>query len=338
MAGKEREEAERGQGARAELALALDWVAALRGWSAQCSALPQVREVLARMAPLRGAAEPGVDIRQIDLDGVPVEVSRAMAAGPDGVPVEVSRATAADPDGPVLLHFHGGGFTIGGPWDDRLYLSRMALALGGSAVSVGYRLAPEHPYPAAVHDGTTAYRALLESGVDARRVIVSGGSAGGGLALLVLREARRLGLPGPAGLVLQSPLVDFTVSGRSHTTNAATDPLTSRESIARAVTAFLAGADAAACSPLFGDLAALPPTLVQVGQDEVLLDDTLALVKEMSAAGVAVSHEVWPDVLHTWHGFGCLTAARVATERLASFARAQTAIPAPRGAGLAEEK
>ncbi|MCD2114114.1 alpha/beta hydrolase [Rhodococcus rhodochrous] len=234
---------------------------------------------------------------------------------------------------PTVVHFHGGGFTIGGPSDDRLYLSRLVQDLGARTVSVDYRLAPEHVFPAAVEDGVDVLATLLAGGTDPNTLLVSGESAGGGLAILVLQEAHRRQLPPPAGLLLQSPLVDFTASGRSHQLNADSDHVTSRASILWTAKTFLSGADPRVHSPLNGNLQTLPPTLIQVGDTEVLLDDSRALAMRLDSAGVTVHLEVWTDVLHTWHAFACLDASRRATERVVEFAHAQltnrTAEPHP---------
>nr|WP_064569852.1 alpha/beta hydrolase [Gordonia sp. LAM0048] len=294
--------------APAELATALGWVAQFRARAASVRTPVELRAVFADLAPARGSAQPGVRFRPEVIDGIAVDVGL-----PDG-------DDQGDAVRPTIVHFHGGGFTIGGPADDRLYLSRLARSCGARTVSVGYRLAPEDPFPAAVIDGVHVLSALLAAGTDPGAIVVSGESAGGGLAVLMLQEARRRGLPSPAGLVLQSPLVDFTCSGNTHLRNAETDSVTSRASILRSVGDFLAGGDPGTNSPLRGDLAALPPTLLQIGDEEVLLDDSRALADGLRAAGVSAELDVWSDVLHTWHAFGCLGAARRATERVARFA------------------
>ncbi|MEU9408202.1 alpha/beta hydrolase [Streptomyces sp. NPDC048281] len=297
-----------GVAAEAELARAVEWTRELKRRTRDCADLTEVRAVTGRMMATRLG------------EGPPAGVRIAQAAF-GGVPAEVVTADGAPPAGPVLLHLHGGGFMLGAPPDDRLFLSGVATGIRGRTVSVDYRLAPENPYPAAVDDGVAVYEALLRSGVDPNSLVVSGESAGGGLALLCLQRAHRIGLPRPAGLVLLSPLADFTLSGASHETNAEGERFTSREGLARGLASFLAGADAHAVSPLANDLAGIPPSLVQAGDTEILLDDARGVAAGLRSAGVPVALEIWGGVLHTWHGFPHMTAAQRATTHVVRFLR-----------------
>ncbi|HJV56135.1 MAG TPA: alpha/beta hydrolase, partial [Methylomirabilota bacterium] len=207
--------------------------------------------------------------------------------------------------GRVVLYLHGGGYVIGSPRSHRHLAAAIAAAGQASALLLDYRLAPEHPYPAAVDDVTAAYRWLLEQGVAPGHVVIGGDSAGGGLTvatLLALRDAR---LPLPAGGICISPWVDLTFSGASYRTRAAVDPIVKRPGIDEMARAYL-GATAAQtplASPLFADLRGLPPLLIHVGSDEVLLDDAVQLADRAKTAGVDATLEVWDRMIHVWHWF-----------------------------------
>ena len=205
----------------------------------------------------------------------------------------------------VLLHFHGGGYVLGNPAGSRVLTTEFARSSQAAVASVEYRLAPEHPYPAAVEDALSAYRWLLESGVAPGAMAVGGESAGGGLALALLVAARDGGLPMPASAVLISPWLDLSCSAASFETKASVDPLLTRQSLGEMAEAYLQGADPRLpyASPLFANLAGLPPLLIQVGSDEVLLDDSLELERRARAQGVKVQLRVWPEMIHVWPMF-----------------------------------
>ncbi len=230
--------------------------------------------------------------------------------------------------GRVVLYLHGGGYVIGSPRSHRHLAAAIAAAGQASALLLDYRLAPEHPYPAAVDDATAAYRWLLEQGVAPRHVVIGGDSAGGGLTvatLLALRDAR---LPLPAGGVCISPWVDLTFSGASYRTRAAVDPIVKRPGIDEMARAYL-GATAAQtplASPLFADLRGLPPLLIHVGSDEVLLDDAVQLAERAKAAGVDATLEVWDRMIHVWHWFlPMLDEAQAAVDGIGRFIQSRAA-------------
>ena len=205
----------------------------------------------------------------------------------------------------VVLYLHGGGYVIGSPRSHRHLAAAIARAAGTRALLLDYRLAPEHPFPAALGDAVAAYQWLLAQGIAPGRVVVAGDSAGGGLTVATLLALRDGGLPRPAGGVCISPWVDLTNSAASYVTKAAVDPIVTREGIEGMTQAYVGGGDRKAplVSPLYAHLNDLPPLLVQVGSDEVLLDDARGLGERAKAAGVDVTLEEWPSMIHVWHWF-----------------------------------
>jgi acetyl esterase/lipase len=223
-----------------------------------------------------------------------------------------------------LLFLHGGGFSSGSCVTHRELAARLSLASGARALVLDYRLAPEHPFPAAVEDAATGYEWLLAQGIKAGQIAVGGDSAGGALALAALLLLRERGIALPAATVLFSPWLDLAVSGPTITSRAALDPLTSGEDLRAAAALYLAGADPATplASPLFGDLRGLPPTLVQAGDHEVLLSDATRLAERAEAAGVALTLDVWDEMWHVWHAWaGILPEGQQAIDRAGQFIR-----------------
>ena len=185
-----------------------------------------------------------------------------------------------------------------------------------------YRLAPEHPFPAAVEDALAAYRSLLDAGVAAKRIVIAGDSAGGGLAVSCLLAARDAGLPMPAAAACLSPWTDMTASGGSYQSKASVDVLVSQGDLTRYGAAYLGAASPTAplASPALADLEGLPPLLIQVGSEEVLLDDARLLAAKAEAAGVAVSLDEWPGMIHVWQWYWpVLEEGRQANAALAAF-------------------
>ena len=227
----------------------------------------------------------------------------------------------------AMLMFHGGGYVFGSPEMYRPLAGRVAKAVHAAVYRPSYRLAPEHPHPAAVDDGLAAYRALLGQ-VPAERLAVGGDSAGGGLSVAVLQAAGRAGLPMPACLVLLSPWLDLTGDGESHTTNADSEILILPASVERA-TRFYRGevaADDPAVSPLFGDLTGLPPTLVQVSRNELLYSDSESFADRAGAAGVDVDLRVVDDLWHVWHLMApVVPEARASIAEIGEFVRRHAA-------------
>jgi monoterpene epsilon-lactone hydrolase len=242
-------------------------------------------------------------------------------------PAEWLQPPGARPDAAVL-YLHGGGYVIGSPRSHRHLAAAIAHAAGAPALLLDYRLAPEHPFPAALDDALAAYEWLLGRGLAAGRLVVAGDSAGGGLTIATLLAARDRGLPRPAAGVCISPWVDLTCSGATYVTKAAVDPIVTRESVDMMADAYAGRSDRKAplVSPLHADLRDLPPLLVQVGSDEVLLDDALGLAERARAAGVDVTLEEWPTMIHVWHWFlPMLAEAERAVGVIGSFVRARIA-------------
>lgn len=226
----------------------------------------------------------------------------------------------------AMLMFHGGGYVFGSPRMYRPLAGRIARAADAAVHLPSYRLAPEHPHPAAVDDGLDAYRAMLEQ-VPPERLVVGGDSAGGGLSVAVLQAAGREGLPMPAGLVLLSPWLDLTGEGASHTTNADSEILILPESVERA-SRFYRGevaADDPGVSPLFGDLTGLPPTLVQVSCNELLYSDSESFAERATAVEVDVDLSTVPDLWHVWHLMAPIVPeARASIAEIGEFIRHHT--------------
>jgi len=250
---------------------------------------------------------------------------------PDGV---VSRRTVLggrpalelDPDtasGPGrLLYLHGGGYLAGSPDTHAGLAGELARRAGLRAVSVDYRLAPEHPFPAAVDDGLAAYRELLSTGTDPQDLVLAGDSAGGGLGIATLLAAREAGLPQPAAVALFSPWVDLTLTGGSIRSKEGADPIFTEADVRAYADLYVGAGDRAAplASPVFADLAGLPPLLVQAGANEVLLDDAVRLAGRAGADDVEVTLEVGPGLPHVYQlHYGRLEEADAALDRAARF-------------------
>jgi epsilon-lactone hydrolase len=254
---------------------------------------------------------------------VPGPSADTETIGVDAGGVRADRVTTpASEEDRHVLHLHGGGFITGSPPLYRHLTWRIASAARACVLSIDYRLAPEYPFPAALDDAVTAYHWLLAEGADPRRIAVMGDSAGGGLALSLLLRLRDQGIPLPAAAVALSPWTDLALTGPSLSLNASADPLVSAEQARRFVDYYLAGADPRTpyASPLYGKPEGLPPTIIQVGSDEVLRDDAVRMADRMRAAGCRVELEIWPRMPHVWHLFApVMPDARSAIERIGAF-------------------
>jgi acetyl esterase/lipase len=221
-----------------------------------------------------------------------------------GVPAEWVSAEGSAADRAVL-YLHGGGYIIGSVRTHRVLMAGLSQASGARVLGLEYRLAPEHPFPAPVEDAVAAYRWLLAEGYDAANIAVAGDSAGGGLTVSVMVQLRYLGLPMPGAAVCFSPWVDLEGVGESMDTNAEIDPMVQREGLSFMAEVYLGGCNPRAplAAPLYADLQGLPPTLIQVGSAETLLDDSTRLADRTRAAGVDVRLDVWEDMIHVWQLF-----------------------------------
>jgi acetyl esterase/lipase len=227
--------------------------------------------------------------------------------------------------GNVMLYLHSGVYVIGSAAATVPLVGELVRRTGVRAVTLEYRLAPEHPYPAAVDDARAAYEGLLGQGVAPGRIVLAGESAGGGLAVAVLLAAREAGLPMPSCLYLMSPYADLTLSGDSLAERESLDPILSPEGLRVRAPEYVGAADAAdpLISPVFGDLQGLPPLLIQVGSHEILLSDALRLAARAAASEVAVTLEVTPGAPHVFQGFGgLLDEATAALGRASDFIKA----------------
>jgi acetyl esterase/lipase len=221
-----------------------------------------------------------------------------------GVPVAEITVAGIEPRH-VVLYFHGGVYVLGDALGAAELASQVGRRTGAKVFSVDYRLAPEHPFPAAVDDALAAYEALLEGGTAPSDIVFAGESAGGGLAVATLVNARDHALPLPAAAFVMSPYADLTLAGTTLETKREVDPLLSRESLTARAPDYTAGQDAALglISPIFADLSALPPLIIQCGTHEVLLDDAIRLAQRAATADVAVTLDITAGVPHVFQTF-----------------------------------
>lgn len=274
-------------------------------------ALPRDRS--ASIEQQREAMEQGTQVfPALDLEIIPIDAN--------GVPAEWVKPTTEETG--VILYLHGGAYVAGSPRTHRNLTTRLAEATKHPVLAIDYRMAPEHPHPAAVEDAVAAYRYLLEGVKSPSDIAVVGDSAGGGLtvALLVALKSARLPMPGCA--VPISPWTDMEGIGESWTTRQDVDPLIDAEDLRKKGAMYLAGADprTPTAAPIYADLSGLPPMLIPVGDAEVLLDDSLTLAKRAREAGVDVTLDHADEMIHVWPLFaGLAPEADAALERIAEF-------------------
>jgi len=257
-------------------------------------------------------------------EGVSSEIATA-----GGIAAEWITAVGAGSER-TIYWLHGGGYCIGSINTHRGLLARISGASGARALAIDYRLAPEHPFPAAVEDAVAAYRWLLSTGVDPAQVIIGGDSAGGGLTVATLVALKEAGEPMPGAAACISPWTDLALTGESLISKADADPMITNDGITRVRDAYISDADPRAplASPIYADLSGLPPLLVQVGENEVLLDDSTRLAERAEAAGVDVTLEVWPEMIHVWHFFAAmLPEGQQAIDRIGEYVREHVGAP-----------
>jgi epsilon-lactone hydrolase len=226
------------------------------------------------------------------------------AAALGGVPTAEITLDGIEPRH-VVLYFHGGVYVLGDAFQSAGLAAQVGRRTRATVISVDYRLAPEHPYPAAVDDALAAYQALLHTGTAPSDIAFAGESAGGGLAVATLVNAHDHGLPLPAAAFVMSPYADLTLAGATMDTKREVDVLMSRDNLQSRITDYTAGQDAALglISPVFADLSGLPPLIIQAGSHEVLLDDAVRLARQAATADVQVTLDITPGVPHVFQGF-----------------------------------
>ncbi len=239
---------------------------------------------------------------------IPVPGDVATSSGSlGGIPVVNVEVAGTDRER-IILYLHGGAYAIGTAASSVGLASDLARRAGTRLITVDYRLAPEHPHPAAIKDAVAAYQGLLDNGASPSTIAVAGESAGAGLAAAALVAFKHAGLPQPTAAVLMSPWADLTLSGNSVNAKAALDPALTPEGLARRAADYLGDSDPAAelASPIFADLTGLPPLLIQAGSHEILLDDATRLATQAAAADVPVTLEITPRVPHVFQGFAAM--------------------------------
>jgi epsilon-lactone hydrolase len=259
------------------------------------------------------------------VQGEKVKITPLAPGGPRGNWVTPTELGPNPGQGRVVLFLHGGGYVMCSPVTHRLFMARTARVVGARVLGLKYRLAPEHPFPAALDDAVAAYRWLLDTGHKPADILLVGDSAGGGLALATLKRLRDEGAPLPVGAALLSPWVDMAADDSSLRDNASVDylgPMAHR--MGEMATHYLGGADPKdpLASPLHGDLGGLPPLLLHAGGAEVLRGQVERLADRARSSGVEVELSVYPDMVHVWHAFaGVFPQAGEALEAVGAFAR-----------------
>jgi acetyl esterase/lipase len=252
------------------------------------------------------------------------EGARTEAVDAGGIPAEWTATPSSDPSC-VILYLHGGGYVSGSIASHRSMVSELGAATGARTLALHYRRAPEQPFPAACDDAMTGYRFLVDSGIEPKRIVLAGDSAGGGLVMATLLALRDAGVPLPAGGFVISPWVDLLNTGDSIAGKAAVDPMIGKAYLDDLARLYLNGHDPRdpRASPLYADLRGLPPVLVQVGTAETLLDDATRLAARIGAADGHVTLSTWPDMIHVWHLFHTrLAPARAAIAEAGAWMKA----------------
>jgi Esterase/lipase len=221
----------------------------------------------------------------------------------------------------TILYLHGGGYTMGSPQTHAALTGMLSDLSQIKVLSVNYRLAPEEPHPAAIQDAVSAYRWLLQQDVPAKSIVIGGDSAGGGLTFATLLELKSKGDPLPAAAFAISPWVDLAVTGETIATKAEVDPIITESWIYYMAALYAKDADLRSplISPLYADLSGLPPVLIHVGTNEMLLSDSRRMARALTRAGVDCVLREWEEMFHVFHSVVTLPEARTATEELATF-------------------
>jgi epsilon-lactone hydrolase len=267
-----------------------------------------------RSSPAAGRVSPDSDINEQRqalkelVAGQPLSPDLTVTSATlGGVPVAEITIAGVEPRH-VVLYFHGGVYVLGDAFQAAALAAEVGRRTSARVFSVDYRLAPENPFPAAVDDALATYRALLDDGTNPADIVLAGESAGAGLAVATLVNARDQGLLLPAAALAMSPYADLTLAGATLDSKAAVDPLLSRDSLAARVPDYTGGQDASLglISPIFADLAGLPPLIIQCGTHEVLLDDAIRLTRQAAIADVDVTLDITAGVPHVFQTFSAM--------------------------------
>ncbi len=295
---------------------------------------PQAMMVKSMLKQAKESGEPVVSVEQqrISLEALAAlspsaEGTTSTVTTLAGLSAEVIEPEEIETDN-VVMYLHGGAYTAGSISTHRALVSRICKAAKARAYLIEYRLAPEHPFPAAIEDSLSAYQGLVKSGVPADKIIVAGDSAGGGLALALLLKLKQIRYPLPRRVVLISPWTDLTGSARSISERAELDPFLHADSLRPAAEIYLDGADPTdpLASPLFGDLQGLPDSLVLVGSDEILFDDSTRLVEALNKAGSSSRLVVGEGMWHVWPAFPMMPESEEAIAEIAAFIHTDPAL------------
>ena len=264
-----------------------------------------------REAPMFSSPDGSIDVAAIRRSMEAMTAGSVLPEGTQAEPLDVAGVAAEWLAGPgadasrALLYLHGGGYVIGSIRTHRALAARIAEAAGIRSLIIDYRLAPEHPHPAAVEDAVAAYDFLLDEGLAPERIAIGGDSAGGGLTFATLVALRESGRPLPGAAIALSPWTDLEGTGESMRTRAEADPMVSKDGLLQMAGFYLRGADPRqpTASPLHADLRGLPPIAIQVGTAETLLDDSLRIAERLRAAGGTVELEAFEDLIHVFQAF-----------------------------------
>ena len=283
-----------------------------------------IRELLGSKPRPTGWAERRVRLDEVGSTWPVADDVRVEPVDLGGIPGEWSTTPGSDAS-KVLVFFHGGGFCSGSILSHRRLVTEAGRKAGRRTLAVGYRLAPEHPFPAAFADALTAWRFLREQGIAAKDIAIGGDSAGGGLAVVLMNHLRDARSELPACAWLVSPWTDLAMTGSTLATKEAVDPLIHEGYLRELAEAYVPKSmdrTDPRVSPLYSNLAGLPPMLIQVGSDETLLADATRLAAAAGAAAVAVTLEIWPHMIHAWPVWNArLAPGREALARAGAFIR-----------------
>jgi acetyl esterase/lipase len=246
-------------------------------------------------------------------------IEKVNAGGTEALWVKAVDAS----DSATILYLHGGAYSMGSAQTHLGITGMLSELCGLRVLSVDYRLAPEHPFPAAIDDAVSAYRWLLQQGVPAKSIVIGGDSAGGGLTFATMVELKNKGAQLPAAVFTISPWVDLAITGETIVTKADVDPMFTKPGMIYMAKLYADEADVRLplISPLYADLSGLPPVLIHVGTSEMLLSDSRRMAKALKKAGVDCVIKEWEDLFHVFHSVVYIPEARIATEEIAAFVK-----------------